>query len=188
MQIHLPRQVRTAASGAAAVSALLLTACATVNPHHDPAKPHHRPDGFRNLHTDFEPKGLRTLLQWQWDAVRNGLPKPPLAPTPVVEPDLAFLHANARRGSEMSPTLTWIGHATGSAIADPRRFGMDFMIVALAAAMATAFWRGRASLAPAGVALAVALAVHAWMPGGWTALAAGLAGAGTAWMLHDDER
>jgi hypothetical protein len=38
------------------------------------------------------------------------------------------------------------------------------------------------------VALAVALAVHAWMPGGWTALAAGLAGAGTAWMLHDDER
>ena len=112
MQIHLPRQVRTAASAAAAVSALLLTACATVNPHHDPAKPHHRPDGFRNLHTGFEPKGLRTLLQWQWDAVRNGLPKPPLAPTPVVEPDLAFLHANARRGSEMSPTLTWIGHAT----------------------------------------------------------------------------
>lgn len=82
---------------------------------------------------------------------------------------------------------TWIGHATGSAIADPRRFGMDFMIVALAAAMATAFWRGRASLAPAGVALAAALAVHAWMPGGWTALAAGLAGAATAWMLHDDE-
>lgn len=38
--------------------------------------------------------------------------EPPLAPTPVVEPDLAFLHANARRGSEMSPTLTWIGHAT----------------------------------------------------------------------------
>jgi N-acyl-phosphatidylethanolamine-hydrolysing phospholipase D len=83
-----------------------------VNPHHDPAKPHHRPDGFRNLHTGFEPKGLRTLLQWQWDAVRNDLPKPPLAPTPVVEPDLAFLHANARRGSEMSPSLTWIGHAT----------------------------------------------------------------------------
>jgi len=82
---------------------------------------------------------------------------------------------------------TWIGHATGSAIADPRRLGMDFMIVALAAAMATAFWRGRASLAPAGVALAVALAVNAWMPGGWTALAAGLAGAATAWMLHVDE-
>jgi predicted branched-subunit amino acid permease len=83
---------------------------------------------------------------------------------------------------------TWIGHAAGSAVADPRRLGMDFMIVALAAAMATAFWRGRASLLPAGVALAVALGVHAIAPGGWVALLAGLAGAAAAWAAHDGQQ
>jgi len=112
MEVHHTCWLRSASAQAATACALLLSACATVNPHHDPAKPHHRPEGFRNLHTEFEPKGLRTLLQWQWDAARNGLPKPPLAPTPVVEPDLAFLHTNAGRGGDMSPSLTWIGHAT----------------------------------------------------------------------------
>jgi N-acyl-phosphatidylethanolamine-hydrolysing phospholipase D len=112
MQFHLPRQVRIAAAGAAAVSALLLSACATVNPHHDPTKPHHRPDGFRNLHASFEPKGFLTLLQWQWDAARNGLPRPPMAPTPSVAPDLAYLHGNAGLGAAMNPSLTWIGHAS----------------------------------------------------------------------------
>jgi predicted branched-subunit amino acid permease len=83
---------------------------------------------------------------------------------------------------------TWIGHAAGSAIADPRRFGMDFMIVSLAAAMATAFWRGRDSLLPAGVALVVALGVHMLAPGGWVALVAGLAGAASAWIAHGHQR
>ncbi len=95
-----------------AVTALALSACATTNPHHNPAKPHHLPTGFRNLHTAFEPKGLLTVLQWQWDAVRNGLPRPPRTPTPTVAPDLGFIHANAQQGVQMRPALTWIGHAT----------------------------------------------------------------------------
>jgi 4-azaleucine resistance transporter AzlC len=59
---------------------------------------------------------------------------------------------------------TWIGHAAGSAVADPRRFGMDFMIVALA------------------------LIVHRIAPGGLVALIAGLAGAAAAWIAHGHKR
>ena len=106
------RRLGLAAALLCAATALWLGACASVNPHHDLAKPHHRPDGFRNLHSAFEPKGLLTVLQWQWDAVRNGLPRPPATATPTVAPDLAFIHANARRGAAMQPALTWIGHST----------------------------------------------------------------------------
>ncbi len=61
---------------------------------------------------DFAPKGLATLLQWKWQAFRDGLPKPPQRPIPSVAPDLAFVQANARAGAAMSPAVTWIGHAT----------------------------------------------------------------------------
>ena len=33
-------------------------------------------------------------------------------PIPRVEPDLAFVHANATAGAAMRPAVTWIGHAT----------------------------------------------------------------------------
>jgi N-acyl-phosphatidylethanolamine-hydrolysing phospholipase D len=107
-----PSATRSFAAALVALCALLLAGCATVNPHFDSAKPHHHPEGFRNLHTDFQPKGLLTVLQWQWDAVRNGLPRPPATPTPTIAPDLSFIHANARQGAAMGPALTWIGHAT----------------------------------------------------------------------------
>jgi len=74
--------------------------------------PHHGPDGFRNSYIAFEPKGLGALLQWRWRAWRDDLPAPPKTPTPVVAPDLAFVHANAVAGAAMQPAVTWIGHAT----------------------------------------------------------------------------
>ncbi|MFM7703929.1 MAG: MBL fold metallo-hydrolase, partial [Rubrivivax sp.] len=83
-----------------------------MNPYHDPSRAHHRPDGFQNRHATFEPKGMLTVLQWQWDAARNGRPAPPSAPIPAVAPDLAFVQANARAGAAMEPAATWIGHAT----------------------------------------------------------------------------
>lgn len=70
--------------GLAGLSALMASACATLNPYYDPILPHHRPQGFRNVHVEFEPKGTLTFVQWQWDAMRNGLPQAPAAPTPVV--------------------------------------------------------------------------------------------------------
>ena len=75
-------------------------------------KPHHRPGGFQNNHAEFAPKSLAEVLRWRWDATRKGLPRPPSTPIPQVEPDLAFLHANAAAGASMQSTVTWIGHAT----------------------------------------------------------------------------
>jgi len=75
-------------------------------------KPHHRPGGFQNNHIEFTGKTLAEVLRWRWEASRKGLPPRPAAPTPQVEPDLRFLHANAAAGAAMRPAVTWIGHAT----------------------------------------------------------------------------
>ena len=78
-----------------------------------PAPPsHHRPGGFQNNYTEFEPKGLAAVLRWQLDSRRNGLPRPPQTPTPVVVADTAFIRANALAGASMQPAITWVGHAT----------------------------------------------------------------------------
>lgn len=100
---------------ACASSLLLLAACATTNPFFDRSKTHHTPTGFRNPHTDTAVKGLWALWQWKLESARAGLPPLPQTPTPVREPDLAFLTENARAGEKMVPTITWIGHATALA-------------------------------------------------------------------------
>lgn len=96
-------------------------------------------------------------------------------------------------GSGLAMFMPWvagtlIGHLAGGVIANPRQFGMDFMIVALSAAMGAAFWRGRGSIVPALVALVTAMIVHRLSPGGWTVVAAGLAGAAVTFVTHDDRR
>jgi N-acyl-phosphatidylethanolamine-hydrolysing phospholipase D len=70
------------------------------------------PPKYQNRYTAFEPKGLTEVAAWRWQSWRQGLPPPPAAPTPQVQPDLAFIAANARAGSTMQPAATWIGHAT----------------------------------------------------------------------------
>jgi N-acyl-phosphatidylethanolamine-hydrolysing phospholipase D len=81
-----------------------------VNDDYNPAKKHHRPDGFQNNYTEATDKTRLELLRWQWQRWRAGLPKPPQQPTPVVAPDLKFVSANS--GSAQEPAITWIGHAT----------------------------------------------------------------------------
>jgi N-acyl-phosphatidylethanolamine-hydrolysing phospholipase D len=90
--------------------------------HHgwDPARPHHTPDGFRNVTGVQIPPPLSALLRWTWDAWRDGLPPQPHQPTPVVAPRLQLLKANTepvrRVGVQAAqapqPSATWIGHAT----------------------------------------------------------------------------
>ncbi|MDE2047536.1 MAG: MBL fold metallo-hydrolase [Betaproteobacteria bacterium] len=82
------------------------------NPHYDPAKPHHRPEGFQNRYTAFAPKGLVEVLKWRWQASRMGVPQPPRTPTPQVPADVAALTANAAVPAAMRPSATWLGHAT----------------------------------------------------------------------------
>jgi len=87
------------------LASLVLAGCASHNPYYDPAKPHHRPDGFRNNYP-HETKGSADFWRWQWQRWRDDLP-PPAAPLLPVAPDLAFIQANRQE-----PAVTWIGHST----------------------------------------------------------------------------
>lgn len=108
------------AKAAAALAALLIAGAAIANPYYDPAKPHHTPDGFRNMEAGEVNKSLPDLLRWRWEAWRDGLPRPPEQPAASVKPDLLRLHANsesggltlARTAPARTPSATWIGHAT----------------------------------------------------------------------------
>ena len=82
------------------------------NPYYNPAKKHHRPDGFQNNYQSFRGKRWHEILRWRWQAWRAGHPRPLQAPIPVVAPDLDFIHANAQAGLAMQPAATWIGHIT----------------------------------------------------------------------------
>ncbi len=94
----------------------LIGACPSVNSvaaQPAPAPAHHRSDGsFQNNYIDFAPRGLGEVLAWQWRSWRDGLPPKPQQATPRVEPDLAFIQANAKAGAAMQPAVTWIGHAS----------------------------------------------------------------------------
>ncbi len=87
-----------------------LFGCATVNEDYNPSLKHHRPDGFQNNYTDATDKSGLEVLKWMWQRQRDGLPKPPQQQTPVVSPDIEFVHAN--KGKSQVPAITWIGHAT----------------------------------------------------------------------------
>ena len=70
------------------------------------AQPKDRSGGFQNNYMDFAPRGLADFLRWRWNAVREGLPPAPALPTPSVQPDLDFIHANARAGAGGKPSRT----------------------------------------------------------------------------------
>jgi N-acyl-phosphatidylethanolamine-hydrolysing phospholipase D len=76
-----------------------------------PSQNHHTPRGFRNNYVASVTKSLGELLRWQFQRLRAGLPPDPQVPTPCQAADLDFIHRNAR-AREMTPAVTWIGHAT----------------------------------------------------------------------------
>lgn len=98
---------RGARLGAGLLLALACAGCSHVNPHYDPARPHHTREGFRNNYLQ-EPIG-GSFLKWQWERWRDGLPKPPANgyAFPFVQPELDWLQQNRSH-----PSATWIGHAT----------------------------------------------------------------------------
>jgi N-acyl-phosphatidylethanolamine-hydrolysing phospholipase D len=102
-----PRAAGSAALLRTLALAATLAGCASVNPYHDPARPHHRPDGFNNLHVDNHRADAPSFWRWQWERLRGERAADALHRVRSVPPDLARLHAN--RGEV---TVTWIGHAT----------------------------------------------------------------------------
>ncbi|MDE2075520.1 MAG: MBL fold metallo-hydrolase [Burkholderiales bacterium] len=82
------------------------------NRYYNPAKKHHRPDGFQNNYMSFQGKRWHEILRWRWQAWRAGHPRPLTDPIPVIEADLSFIQANAKAGLSMQPAATWIGHIT----------------------------------------------------------------------------
>jgi N-acyl-phosphatidylethanolamine-hydrolysing phospholipase D len=72
--------------------------------------------GFHNRYVDTVTHSLPTVLRWQWDAWRKGLPHAPATPTPWVDPDLAVVQDYRQRYVQHAdlapPQLTWVGHAT----------------------------------------------------------------------------
>lgn len=60
------------------------------NPHYDPAKPHHTPDGFRNRYPHPRPGG--DFWKWQRERRKAGLPKPPTLDLSCIAPNLSGVH------------------------------------------------------------------------------------------------
>ncbi len=87
-----------------------LTGCFSINAHFDPAKKHHRPQGFVNNYSAPIDESFANLLKWRYEALRDGLPKPPQSPTAQMQADVDFIAANT--GPNQQPAVTWVGHAT----------------------------------------------------------------------------
>jgi len=71
---------------------------------------------------------------------------------------------------------TVLGATAGSALGDPARFGLDFVLVAVFVAIAADLWRGASDLAPWGAALLVAVLGARFLPGSWYIPLGGVAG------------
>jgi predicted branched-subunit amino acid permease len=71
---------------------------------------------------------------------------------------------------------TLAGSTAGGLLANPKALGLDFLLVAFAAAMGLGMLRSRPDWAGPTAALVVALVVDRLAPGGWTIVAAGIAG------------
>ena len=82
-------------------------------------------------------------------------------------------------GSGVATALPWMlgtvaGHGVGRGVPQPAALGLDFMLVAFAAAIAVSVFRGRADWWPGAAAVMAAVLLSFWLPG-WTIVGAGLA-------------
>ncbi|MES2975543.1 MAG: AzlC family ABC transporter permease [Pseudomonadota bacterium] len=85
-------------------------------------------------------------------------------------------------GSGLATFAPWVagtiaGHLLAGSVPDPTTFGLDFMLVAFAAAIGVAVFKGRRDLFPAVAAACTAFLLHRWLPGAWYIVGAGIAGA-----------
>lgn len=84
-------------------------------------------------------------------------------------------------GSGVAMFVPWIGgtlvgHLLAGNVPNPAAFGLDFMLVAFAAAIGMVLWRGKSDLWPAAAAGLAGWLVYWLVPGAWYIVAAGIAG------------
>jgi predicted branched-subunit amino acid permease len=92
-------------------------------------------------------------------------------------------------GSGLASFLPWLlgtlaGATAGALLADPKALGLDFLLVAFSAAMGIGMARARLPWANVLSAALAAAIVDRLAPGGWTIVAAGLAGGLAAFLVH----
>lgn len=86
---------------------------------------------------------------------------------------------------------TGLGFVSGQLLANPRAFGLDFVVIAFCVAAATVMARQIGSIRSAVVAVSVAviiIVVDRVAPGPWTVVAAGVGAAILGAILYDPER
>lgn len=97
-----------------------------------------------------------------------------------------YRDAGLMLGSGLAMFLPWVGgtlagHLLARGVPNPAQFGLDFMLVAFAAALGISMWRGRSDGLPAVAAAVAAFGLYKLVPGAWYivggGLAAGLVGA-----------
>jgi predicted branched-subunit amino acid permease len=84
-------------------------------------------------------------------------------------------------GSGIAMVAPWVGGTVvgfyaGALIPNPATLGLDFLLVAFAAAMAAGMVKARGDLAPVALAAVVSIGAATVTTGGWPVVAAGLAG------------
>lgn len=85
-------------------------------------------------------------------------------------------------GTGVSSWVAWvaatlIGRVLGAFIDDPTKYGLDFAFTATFIALLLGMWKGRSDLLPWLVAAIVATATALLVPGNWSIITGGLAGA-----------
>ena len=75
------------------------------------------------------------------------------------------------------PAGMMLGLLLARGVPNPARFGLDFMLVAFAAAIGMSVWRGKSDLWPSGAAALVGFTLYKLVPGGWYIVGAGVTGA-----------
>jgi 4-azaleucine resistance transporter AzlC len=101
--------------------------------------------------------------------------------------DAAFILGCALPAIPAWTFMTMVGNALGGGIQDPRRWGLDFIIVAMFTVVLVGRWRGASTLLPWGVAAIVATVAAQVLPGKWTIIAGTIAGSLAGLLRADPE-
>jgi predicted branched-subunit amino acid permease len=80
---------------------------------------------------------------------------------------------------------TIAGHMFGGFLGDPKRLGLDFLIIAFFASLGVSFWRGRGDVVSIIAAVVAAVVTEKLAPGPWYMMSGALAGCFAAMVTFD---